>query len=62
MNAGASVVTLVEGEIDLVEAENAKGEDKQPKRILEYAADHLIMRFADKNAINRIEAEEYQAK
>ncbi len=57
LNAGDSVVTLKEGEIDLVEAENAKGEDKQPKRILEYAAEHLVMRFADKNAINRIEGE-----
>ncbi len=57
LNAGASVVTLADGEIDLVEAENAKGEDKQPKRVLEYAADHLVMRFADKNAINRIEGE-----
>jgi len=57
LKAGAAVVTLAEGEIDLVEAENAKGEDKQPKRILEYAAERLVMRFADKNAINRIEAE-----
>jgi lipopolysaccharide export system protein LptA len=57
LNAATSVVTLVEGEIDLVEADNAKGEDKQPKKVLEYAADHLIMRFADKNVINRIEAE-----
>lgn len=58
LNAGAAVVTLDEGEIDLVEAENAKGEDRQPKRLLEYAADHLIMRFAEKNAINRIEADQ----
>jgi lipopolysaccharide export system protein LptA len=57
LNAGASVVTLDEGEIDLVEAEDAKGEDKQPKRNLEYAAEHLVLRFADKNAINRIEGE-----
>lgn len=57
LNAANSVVTLADGEIDLVESENAKGEDKQPKRALEYAADHLVMRFADKNAINRIEGE-----
>lgn len=57
LNAGESVVTLVDGEIDLVEAQNAKGEDKQPKRMLEYAAEQLILRFADKNAINRIEGE-----
>ena len=57
LNAGAAVVTLKDGEIDLVEAENATGEDKQPKRVLEYAAEHLVMRFADKNAINRIEGE-----
>ncbi|MBI2689091.1 MAG: LPS export ABC transporter periplasmic protein LptC [Acidobacteria bacterium] len=57
LNAGAAVVTLNEGEIGLVEAENANGEDKQPKRVLEYAADQLVMRFADKNAINRIEGE-----
>lgn len=57
LNAADSVVTLDKGEIDLVEAENAKGEDKQPKRVLEYAADHLVMRFADKNAINRIEGD-----
>jgi len=57
LNAGASVVTLKDGEIDLVEAENAKGEDKQPKRVLEYMADQLVMRFADKNTINRIEGE-----
>ena len=57
LNAGAAVVTLKDGEIDLVEAENAAGEDKQPKRVLEYAAEHLVMRFADKNAINRIEGE-----
>jgi len=57
LNAGASVVTLVDGEIDLVEAEKAQGVDKQPKRVLEYAAEQLVMRFADKNAINRIEGE-----
>ncbi|MBL8238383.1 MAG: LPS export ABC transporter periplasmic protein LptC [Bryobacterales bacterium] len=57
LNAASSVVSLDKGEITLVEAESAKGEDKQPKRNLEYEAEHLVMRFADKNTINRIEGE-----
>jgi len=57
LNAAESTISLKDGEIDLVEAANAKGEDKQPKRNLEYAADKLILRFADKNTINRIEGE-----
>lgn len=58
LNAGDAVVTLDKGEIDLVEAVNARGDDKQPKRLLEYQAEKLTMRFADKNVINRIEAEQ----
>lgn len=57
LNAAASVVTLNEGEIQLVEAENAKGEDRPPKRALDYAADRLVLRFAEKNTINRVEGE-----
>ncbi|MBM3755305.1 MAG: LPS export ABC transporter periplasmic protein LptC [Acidobacteria bacterium] len=58
LNAGDAVVSLKEGEIELVEAVKAHGDDRQPARLLEYQAEKLTMRFADKNVINRIEAEQ----
>jgi LPS export ABC transporter protein LptC len=57
LNAQNSLVHLNTGQIELVEAENAKGEDRQPKRTLEYAADKLFLRFAEKSVINKIDAE-----
>jgi lipopolysaccharide export system protein LptA len=57
LNARSSIVTLRKGELELVEADNARGEDKQPKRNLDYAADKLFLRFAEGNTINRIEGE-----
>lgn len=57
IDAAASVVTLDKGEITLVDAQNARGADKQPGRNLDFAAGHLLLRFAEKNAVNRIEAE-----
>lgn len=56
LNAAASVVNLEQGQITLVEAEKAKGEDRQPKRTLEYAADKLVLHFAEKSVVKHIDA------
>ena len=54
LEAGKSVVTLVEGEIQLVESENAHGTDKQAKREIQFAANSLNMSFGEKGVIEKI--------
>ena len=54
MNGGAAVISLSDGAISLVEAENAQGQDKQPNRSLDFAADRLVMNFDDNGQVNKI--------
>src|SRR5258708_19856219 len=54
MEGADSVVTLHEGAIQLVEAEHAHGVDVDPKRKVDYAADHLRMDFGDDGEITKI--------
>ncbi len=57
LEAEDAVVTLVEGEMRLVEAARARGADKQPGRSIDYAADRLTMRLGDKGAVEGIVGE-----
>jgi lipopolysaccharide export system protein LptA len=54
LKAAGSVVTLNDGSIELVEALNAQGVDKQPSREVEYAADQLLLRFGPDNVVQSI--------
>ncbi len=54
MNGGATVVSLSNGAISLVESENAQGQDKQPTRSIDFAANHLVMNFDDDGQVNKI--------
>jgi lipopolysaccharide export system protein LptA len=45
VEAAGTVVTLVDGAIQHIEAQQARGVETQPKRQLEFAADGLRMRF-----------------
>jgi len=56
MNAGPAIVTLSDGDIKLVETEQAHGTDQRPGRNLEYAAQHLTMDFNDASQIQKITA------
>jgi lipopolysaccharide export system protein LptA len=58
MNGGSSVVTLNQGTITLVEAENATGTDKQPTRSLDFAAQHMVMNFDDDGQISSIDGQQ----
>ena len=58
LNAADSVVTLDEGEIRLVEAAQAKGEDLQPGRKLLYDASRLWLHFGDKGTMEKIEGQQ----
>jgi lipopolysaccharide export system protein LptA len=54
LNAGPAVVTLDnKGVIHVVETVNAQGSDHQPKKNLDYAADHLLILFDD-NQVQKI--------
>ncbi len=57
MTGGAAVVTLANGAISLVEAENTRGVDRQPARSLDFSAAHLIMNFDDDGQIDRIDGQ-----
>lgn len=56
MNAGPAVITLSDGDIKLVETQQAHGTDQRPGRNLEYAANQLTMDFNDASQIQRITA------
>lgn len=58
LQAADSVVTLEDGEIRLVEAVAAKGEDMQPNRNLTYAAGRLWMHFGAKGVMEKIAGQE----
>ena len=55
LEAGPSVVTLADGEIQLVEAETAHGIDKPANREIQYSANHLTMNFGEKGLVEKIE-------
>jgi lipopolysaccharide export system protein LptA len=54
MEGGNSVVTLKDGVIQLVDAMAAKGVDKRPKQQIEFAADHLFIRFDTKGVLQSV--------
>jgi len=56
MNAGPAVVTLSDGDIKLVETQQAHGTDQRPGRNLEYSANQLTMDFNDASQIQKITA------
>jgi lipopolysaccharide export system protein LptA len=56
MNAGPAVITLSDGDIKLVETQQAHGTDQRPGRNLEYAANQLTMDFNDASQIQKITA------
>jgi lipopolysaccharide export system protein LptA len=56
VNAGHSVVTLQDGEVQVVEAKNAAGEDRYPDRQLTYSAETLWVHFDPGARIRKVEA------
>jgi lipopolysaccharide export system protein LptA len=54
MVGGNSVVSLKEGAIQEVDSLTAKGTDKRPKQQIDFAADHLFIRFGDSNALSSV--------
>ncbi|HNY41826.1 MAG TPA: hypothetical protein PKJ41_15605, partial [Bryobacteraceae bacterium] len=54
LDAGPSVVVLKDGELDRLDALQAQGSDRAPKRTLAYNAAHLYVYFAG-SEINKIE-------
>ena len=54
MDAGPAIVTIEKGAIRAVEAANAKGEDTQPARKVQYAADRLDLKFTPKGAVEDV--------
>jgi lipopolysaccharide export system protein LptA len=55
MEAGATVVKLKEGRIDIVETQKAKGVQEEPgKRKLEFAADFLVMMLTPEGQVTKI--------
>ena len=54
MEGGASVITLNDGRIELVEAANAKGVDTRPQRTVEYAADQLNIDFDEGGQLKNV--------
>jgi lipopolysaccharide export system protein LptA len=57
INAGPAVVAIKEGEIERVEAQKASGEDRQPGRQVEYAADQLWVHFGPNAQVQRIDGQ-----
>jgi lipopolysaccharide export system protein LptA len=58
MNAGPAIITLSDGDIKLVETQEAHGTDQRPGRNLEYSAKFLNMDFNDASQIQKITAVE----
>ncbi len=54
VEGGPSYVTLVEGDVRVVEAQNARGVQDEEGRKVEYAADHLTMLFDDLREIEKV--------
>jgi lipopolysaccharide export system protein LptA len=57
VESGNSVVTIVDGTIQYIEAFEARGADAQPKRNIEFAADELRMQFNSEGAVQGITGE-----
>jgi lipopolysaccharide export system protein LptA len=57
LEAGPAIVTLKDGVLDTVAAPNARGSDSLPTREIEYAADHLNMKFTAKGEVEKITGE-----
>ncbi|HRJ20400.1 MAG TPA: LptA/OstA family protein [Bryobacteraceae bacterium] len=57
MDAGAATVTLKEGQLDRVDAADAKGVDESPGRHTEYAANQLTVHFTPKGEIREVAGE-----
>ncbi|HEY6390376.1 MAG TPA: LPS export ABC transporter periplasmic protein LptC [Bryobacteraceae bacterium] len=56
MSAGPAIITLSDGDIKLVETQQAHGTDQRPGRNLEYSANQLTMDFNDASQIQKITA------
>jgi lipopolysaccharide export system protein LptA len=56
VNAGRTVVNLRDGEIELVEAKQATGEDRYPDRQLSYSAETLWVHFVPGSRVQKVEA------
>lgn len=52
-----TVVTLKDGDIQLVEAQKATGVDMDPKRHLEYSADRLTVHYSDTGDVDKVTGE-----
>jgi lipopolysaccharide export system protein LptA len=59
LEAANSVVTLENGQIKLVDADRARGEDHYPSRDIEYAASHLMIDFTPTGEVGRVTGEEH---
>jgi len=57
LEAAEAVVSLREGAIRQVEANNARGRDAEPGRLLEYSADRLWMTFTPAGELEKLTAE-----
>jgi lipopolysaccharide export system protein LptA len=58
LEGGNATVTLDQGVVRKVETENARGEDTQPNRKLEFGANGLAMDFSAKGAMEKIAGRE----
>ncbi len=58
MDGADAVITLNEGVIQLVEANKARGTDLDPKRKIDYEAEHLRMEFDDNGEVRSIAGEQ----
>ena len=54
IDAGPSVVQLKDGQVDAIDAQQAHGVDKFPKRELRYSADALHVTYDDSGEISKI--------
>ncbi len=52
-----TIVTLQDGAIQLVETQKAKGVDMDPKRHVEYSADHLIVHYSEDGDVDKVTGE-----
>jgi lipopolysaccharide export system protein LptA len=52
-----TIVTLKKSAIQLVETQNAKGVDMDPKRHVEYSADHLIVHYSETGDVDKVTGE-----
>src|SRR6185436_13824272 len=54
LEGGDTVVTLnKDGGIELIQTKNAKGNELDPKRLIEYAADQLTVHYSEHGDVDR---------